>query len=262
MSNIVPAQKSQTPMIADEQIKILRDTVFKELSEPEMKFAVQVCNRTGLDPFVRQIHFVKRWNEKKGQNEIAIQTGIDGFRLQAQRTGEYAGSDDVVFDNEDSPTKATVTVYRIVQGNRCAYTATARWKEFYPGDKQGFMWKAKPCVMLGKCAEAQALRKAFPAELSGFYTPEEMESPNHVEREPKTHALTDPDDELKQKLTETFNKFKKLGVTEEMLRTKFAHVTEPAEALEAMNSLGADIKNKRTTVEIAFSNTSFGTEEF
>jgi hypothetical protein len=118
---------------------------------------------------------VKRWNSQRGVFEFTAQTGIDGYRLTAERSGGYAGSDEPTFDNEEKPRKATVTVYRLVNGVRCPFTASARWDEFFPGEKQGFMWKKMPCVMLGKCAEAQALRKAFPAELSDVYTKEELE---------------------------------------------------------------------------------------
>ena len=68
-----------------------------------------------------------------------------------------------------------MTVYKIVGGQRCGFTATARWDQYFPGEKQGFMWKKMPHLMLGKCAEALAIRKAFPAELSGLYTQEEMQ---------------------------------------------------------------------------------------
>jgi phage recombination protein Bet len=175
--------------LEQDQIEILRETVFKGLSNEQIKFAVEVCNRTQLDPFLRQIHFVPRRDRKTGKDVIAIQVGIDGFRLEAQRSGAYAGSDDPVFDDERQPTKATVTVYRMVAGQRCSFTATVRWNEFYPGDgPQAFMWKTKPCVMLGKCAEAQALRKGFPAELSGMYEPAEMERDDHAAVEEKTQA--------------------------------------------------------------------------
>lgn len=132
---------------------------------------------------------VKRWNSKLGREVASIQVGIDGFRSIAENTGAYAGNDDPVMgeDKEMSftqgkeigkmnvPCTATVTVYKMVQGLKCVFVATARWDEFYPGDKMGFMWRKMPNVMLGKCAEAQALRKAFPKVLGGVYAPEEMD---------------------------------------------------------------------------------------
>src|ERR1035438_9403233 len=92
-------------------------------------------------------------------------TSIDFMRSQAADSGDYAGNDDATFEGmtEDGkfPAMATVTVWRITQGTRCPYTASARWKQYYPGEKMGFMWRKMPEVMLGKCAEALALRKAF-----------------------------------------------------------------------------------------------------
>jgi phage recombination protein Bet len=168
--------QNQVAEFNDEQVEILRKTLFKKFSDDEIKFSLAVCNRTGLDPFVRQIYFQKRKNHKTGDETIVITTGIDGFRLIANRSTAYAGSDEPVFEERDGkPIKATVTVYRIVQGQRCGFTASVRWNEFYPGDgPDGMMWRKMPFGQLSKCAEAQALRKAFPAELSNVYADEEM----------------------------------------------------------------------------------------
>lgn len=163
-----------------DQIELAKRTVAVGATDDEFAMFLYQAKRTGLDPLSRQIHFVKR------QGKGTIQTGIDGYRLIADRTGLYAGSDDYRFDEGLSsyehgesdrgfPKTATVTVYKIVGGQRAPFVATARWDEYYPGDKQGFMWRKMPYLMLGKCAEALALRKAFPAELSGVYTNEEME---------------------------------------------------------------------------------------
>ena len=155
--------------LAGDQLDLIKRTVAKETTDDELQLFLYTCRRTGLDPLTKQIHCVKR----KGQ--MAIQTGIDGYRVVADRTGKYAGNDDPIFDSEERPRKATVTVYKIVDGQRCAFSATARWDQYFPGDAQGFMWKKMPHLMLGKCAEALALRKAFPQSLSGIYTHEEME---------------------------------------------------------------------------------------
>jgi hypothetical protein len=100
------------------------------------------------------------------------------MRTRAAESGEYAGNDDPVFaylDGAKNPQTASVTVYRMVQGQRCGFTATARWAEYYPGDAQGWAWKKMPHIMLGKCAEGLALRKAFPQQLAGLYAAEEMD---------------------------------------------------------------------------------------
>ena len=162
-----------------DQVDLIKRTIAVGATNDELQLFLYQAKRTGLDPLSRQIHFVKR--KDKG----TIQTAIDGYRLIADRTGKYAGSDDYLFDEgisqylhmvakRGNPLTATVTVYKMVDGNKMAFTATAAWGEYFPGEAQGFMWKKMPYLMIGKCAEALALRKAFPAELSGIYTNEEM----------------------------------------------------------------------------------------
>jgi len=152
-----------------EQLDVIRKQIAPNCPDEDLKFFAMVCVNHKLDPFIGQIHYVPRGGK------WTVQISVDGFRSIAARTGEYAGSDDPVFDNDSNPKKATVTVYRMIGGMRCPFTSTARWNEFFPGEKIGFMWKSKPCVMLGKCAEAQALRKGFPEEMSGIYVEEEMQ---------------------------------------------------------------------------------------
>jgi phage recombination protein Bet len=159
-----------------DQVSLLKRTICREATDDELKLFLHVVKRTGLDPFARQIYAVKR-NNGRGGKEMVIQTGIDGFRLTAFRTNAYAGREEATFDYEENapyPTRCKVTVYKIVQGVRCAFTATANWDEYYPGDAQGFMWRKMPETMLEKCTEAKALRMAFPAELSAIYSEEEM----------------------------------------------------------------------------------------
>lgn len=156
-----------------DQIDLIKRTVAKGATDDELKLFLYQAEKKRLDPLSRQIYFQKR--RTKNGDTITILTAIDGYRLIADRTGLYAGNDDPVFDDEDSPRKATVTVYKLVKGVRCGFTATARWDQYYPGDMQGFMWRKMPHLMLGKCAEGLALRKAFPEELSGVLVKEEMD---------------------------------------------------------------------------------------
>lgn len=163
-----------------DQIEVIREQVAAGTSDAEFAFFMNVAKARGLDPFCRQIHAVMRWDGKKQREVMAIQTGIDGYRLIADRTGCYVGNDDAEFVTEPGnpyPIAARVTVWKLAGGQRCAFTATARWSE-YVGTKKGGaptrMWASKPYLMLAKCAEALALRKAFPGDLSGLYTNEEM----------------------------------------------------------------------------------------
>lgn len=166
--------------LSKEDIKTLTEVgvIPKDCNPHVIKLYAKICAESNLNPFKRQVHLVPRKKKNTDgsySDSYTIQIGIDGYRAIASRTGEYAGNDDPIFDNEDKPTKATVTVYRMVNGIRCPFTATARWKEYYPGERLGFMWDNKPLLMLSKCAESLALRKAFPEELSGTYTDEEMQ---------------------------------------------------------------------------------------
>ncbi len=173
------------------QIELMKRTIAKNATDDELKLFISVCVGAQLNPYLRQVHFVKRWDSKEGKEVGTIQVGIDGFRAIAESGGQYAGSDDAVFKDEKEieiseekdkikrkmvvPGSATVTVHKLMEGSRYPFTATARWAEYYPGNKQGYMWKKMPYGQLGKCAEALALRKAFPKLLSGLYTPEEMD---------------------------------------------------------------------------------------
>ena len=165
------------------QVDLLKRTVAKGVSDDELALFVHVANRAGLDPFAKQVHAVRRFDRKANREVMTIQTGIDGFRLIAARTGLHAGTDDAVFEERDGrPVKATVTVWKIVGGARVAFTATARWEEYVQvyrdretgREQPSGLWGKMPFTMLAKCAEALALRKAFPADLSGVYSHEEM----------------------------------------------------------------------------------------
>lgn len=158
----------------ESDLTLLKRTLVQEqkISDQEFAIFVHVCEHTGLNPFHKQIYAISRGGK------MTIQVGIDGYRLIAQRTGAYAGNDEPEYDGttpQGFPEKCVVTVYKIVQGVRCAFTGVARWAEFYPGERMGDMWRKMPHNQLGKCAEAQALRKAFPAELMNTYVTEELQ---------------------------------------------------------------------------------------
>lgn len=181
-SNIVQVQQRPDITFSDSQVRLLKSTILDEqTSNDELALFSLVCGRTGLDPFARQIYGIRR------KGKLTFQTSIDGYRLIADRTQKYAGSDDAIFDeglnlyqhlltDRKQPTVATVTVWKLVDGIRCPFTASASWSQYsqaYNG-KLTETWAKMPHLMLSKCAESLALRKAFPAELSGIYTSEEF----------------------------------------------------------------------------------------
>lgn len=184
--------QSITAGMTEAQIELIKNTVARGATHDELALFLYTANRTKLDPLTKQIHFIKRkvWNGRtKSYDEVGtIQTGIDGYRVVASRNG-LAGIEDAVFDaeTETHPNKATVTVYRMVDGQRVSFTASARWAEYvqekdeYENNQKtgkklpAAMWGKMPYLMLAKVAEALALRKAFPNDLSGVYTNEEMD---------------------------------------------------------------------------------------
>lgn len=176
-----------------EQIDLVKRTIARGTTDDELAMFVRTCERTGLDPFARQIYAVKRWDGRERREVMSIQVSIDGFRLIADRACRARGflrseeptvwcGDDGVWREEwlaSTPPAAAryTTVIVGPNGLTARFTAVARFAAYCQRTKEGKpsgLWGGMPDVMIAKCAEALALRKAFPAELSGLYTTDEM----------------------------------------------------------------------------------------
>jgi len=178
-----------------EQIDLIKNTVAVGTSDLELALFLEVCRSTGLNPFQRQVYAVVRKGKTRQDNQwvetskMVIQTGIDGYRLIAARSGVHMGTTDPEFGplKDGYPEFARVIVRKLVHGQMVEFPATARWAEYVQtkaeyqnGSATGKqivsdMWAKMLHTMLGKCSEALALRKAFPAELSGVYSDVEMQ---------------------------------------------------------------------------------------
>jgi len=162
----------------DSKRELLARTIAKGASSDELDLFIAVCRRTGLDPFSKQAYFIKY------RDRVSIVIGIDGYRLIAERTGKYAGQLGPLWADEGGqwhdvwvantpPTAAKVAVIR--RDFAQPLWATCRFKSYV---QQTPLWQQMPEVMLAKCAEGLAFRKAFPLELSGYQqAAPEMELP-------------------------------------------------------------------------------------
>ena len=170
MSNELQVAEAYNIVVTPEQKELVKKTVFPDATDAELQLFFFDCTRRGIHPLDKLIHPTKR------NGKYTPITSIDLFRQRASESGEHMGTQDAVYTGEPGKPEfaASVTVYKHLRGEKCPFTATARWSEYFPGEKQGFMWQKMPHLMLAKCAEALALRKAFPQQLHGLYTHEEM----------------------------------------------------------------------------------------
>jgi phage recombination protein Bet len=177
--------------IKRDQIDLIKRTIFPNATDDELRLFFYECARRGTHPLDRLIFPVAR-NDNSGGRRVTFQTGIDYLRAAAEETGRYVGQKSVQYgppikqktgeDQIDVPEWAEVIVLRKdpETGEINEIPSRAFWKEFYPGEKLGFMWRKMPNLMLAKCAEAGALRKGFPRKLGGLYINEEMEQAEAV----------------------------------------------------------------------------------
>lgn len=201
MENVTPSdiavveQQSQRAIAtlttySQDQINLLKNTIAKDHTDDELKLFLAFCSSKKLDPFSREVYSIKR---RSGSDvKLTFQMGIDGLRSKAEETGEMDGSE-VFWCGTDGawtdiwlldvpPSAAKVILYR--KGCQKPFVGIAKWAEYKPQGND-FMWTKMPSSQLAKCAEALALRRAFPNNLGGIYSTEEMEQADRSKGEVK-----------------------------------------------------------------------------
>lgn len=197
MSNSVMLTEQQQKWLTDKGIDeavwtTLQNSIYPGAKPESVMMAIQYCKARSLDVLKRPCHIVpmpvKNPQTKRDEWRDVIMPGIYEIRTTACKTGEYAGQDDPEFgpmveidfggQTHTAPEYCKVTVWRLVQGQRVSFSHTEYFEEAAATKKGGVlnsMWTKRKRGQLAKCAEAGALRKAFPDELGGVTTAEEME---------------------------------------------------------------------------------------
>lgn len=208
MSNALAETKQGGLALSEpELLKVLGASLYPGASPDSIKLVLGYCKAAGLDPMQKPVHLVPMWDSKSGCMRDVVMPGVNLYRTQAMRGGECAGVSEPDFGPDVTekiggqeityPAWCRVTVKRrLPTGEIADFTAREFWRENYAvkGGKDksvapNAMWTKRPYGQVAKCAEAQALRKAFP-EIASQPTAEEMEGKAlHPETNPAPDAV-------------------------------------------------------------------------
>lgn len=176
-------------MFTERQVELIKQQIMPGANDDDLMLFTQVASHRGLDPFMKHIYAVSR-RVKEGNNWVdkwTYQVSIDGLRLIAQRSGRYRGQTEPqwcgpdgkwvdVWLADEPPAAARIGVW--IEGNPQPLMAVALYKTYVQKTREGVptkFWADMPELMLSKCAEALALRKAFPEDAGGLYISDEMQ---------------------------------------------------------------------------------------
>lgn len=169
-------------ILTNKHKELIKNQIAPTATKEELDLFFMMAYRTKLDPLLKQLYFIKYG--KGDRANVSYVTSIDGYRIIAHRTGQFAGIDEPNYKHTKKGIlwSCTITVYR--KDSDRGFSATVHFKEYNTGKN---LWSKMPMTMIAKVAEAHALRKAFPHDLSGIYTTDEMDQAdkNRTPKPPK-----------------------------------------------------------------------------
>lgn len=260
-------------------LNVLQSSLYPGASLESIRMVIGYCRAANLDPMQKPVHIVPMWDAKAGRMRDVIMPGVNLYRIQASRSGAFAGISEPEFGPNivaelggveiNFPEWCRVTVKRqLASGIICDFTAVEYWMENYAikGGKEksqapNAMWMKRPRGQIAKCAAAQALRSAFP-EIAAQYTAEEMEGKDlHHEEgdvldQPKNFGLSPARYKVVRKTAgealQLFNEDDEMGaygvasaITEEEERLALWSILKPHSALRTSLKKSAEEERKR-----------------
>ena len=185
VDDLKPAEiKNGQLILTDKHKKLIKEQIAPDATPEELQLFLMMAHRTRLDPLLQQLYFIKYGQGSRAR--VSYVTSIDGYRIIAHRTKQFAGIDEPKYqmNNSGQLESCTITVYR--KDSERGFSATVYFKEYNTNMN---LWAKMPMTMIAKVAEAHALRKAFPQDLSGVYTTDEMDQASNPSPAPSPAKL-------------------------------------------------------------------------
>lgn len=232
----------------EQQEEMIRANFSTGATKSEFEVLMAIAKARKLNPLLKQVYFVKRKDKKLNKEVWSVQVSIDGLRAIAERTGAYDGQDEPEFEYNDAKeiVLARVKVYK--KGVSRPFVGVARWDEYVQTTEYGptKFWKDMPYTMLGKCAEALAIRKAFPEDSGGLYVAEEMMQGE----QPKQIGTHSPHDDGAAPVEGDCTLFDPLHEALQTVENSLAGCDTYDKALELRGILGTSAQQSRLTKDI------------
>ncbi len=207
-----------------EQVELLKNTYAKGATDIEFRMLIAVGNRVNADPFKREIYLIPFWDRNARKMSKTPVVGIDWYRKQAGKSKNYAGQGEAEFGEKiqsngiEHPDWAVVPIYN--RNFEHPIRVKVFWDEIVKLDKQGnalSSWRTMPRTMLAKCSEAQGIRRAFPEEVGGVYTEDEMVMPEGTVIEAEVVGTNA--DQLKPQIADKINFEQKKQIKKLLIET-------------------------------------------